>query len=170
MDRCQEGTRYRTTCKAIHLQTDLLKLTFFQLGKTLYHQGDLSYFEAVNKETLKNAYQRFEEEGIVIVAKSRNSKVPPKLKLAPEWTPRRNTQGKIVAEGKLWDFIEMIAQSRREGKNRRDGATVSTRVLGLTDVLGEKLYAEMNGTSVVDHELDIGKKKRRGSMQTRANL
>ena len=36
--------------------------TTSQLGKTLYHQGDLSYFEAVNKETLKNAYQRFEEE------------------------------------------------------------------------------------------------------------
>ena len=25
------------------------------LGKTLYHSGDLSYFEAVNKEALRNA-------------------------------------------------------------------------------------------------------------------
>ena len=31
----------------------------------------MSYFEAVNKETLKNAWTRFEEEGILIVAKSR---------------------------------------------------------------------------------------------------
>lgn len=136
----------------------------------MYHQGDLSYFEAVNKETLKNAYQRFDEEGIIIVAKSRNSNIQPKLKLAPEWAPRRNAQGKIVAEGKLWDFIEMIAQSRREGKNRRDGATVSTRVLGLTDVIGQKLYVEANGTGVMDHDMGTGRKKRRGSMQTKANL
>jgi glycerol-3-phosphate O-acyltransferase len=33
------------------------------LGKTLYHQGDLSYYEAVNKEALRNAYARQEEEG-----------------------------------------------------------------------------------------------------------
>ncbi|KAK5165346.1 hypothetical protein LTR04_001268, partial [Oleoguttula sp. CCFEE 6159] len=94
------------------------------LGKTLYHQGDLSYFEAVNKETLKNAYQRFEEEGIIVVAKSRDARVQPTLKLAAEWTPkRRDGAGTVVAEGKLWDFAERISQSRREGKNRRDGAT-----------------------------------------------
>ncbi|KAF5872354.1 putative glycerol-3-phosphate acyltransferase protein [Botrytis fragariae] len=116
------------------------------LGKTLYHQGDLSYFEAVNKETLKNAYQRFEDEGIVIVSKSRNSKIPPRSRLAPEWTPQRNPEtSMIIAEGKLWDFIEKIAKSRREGKNRRDGATVSTRVLRLADELGQTLFAEGSG-------------------------
>jgi len=114
-----------------------------QLGKTLYHQGDLSYFEAVNKETLKNSYQRFEEEGIVHVVKSKDAKIPPRLRLAPEWMPQRDpATGELVASGRLWSFTEKIASSRREGKNRRDGATVSTRVIKLTDALGRRLFEE----------------------------
>ena len=35
------------------------------LGKTLYHQGDLSYFEAVNKESLQKTYARVQEEGVI---------------------------------------------------------------------------------------------------------
>ncbi|KAL2177042.1 acyltransferase-domain-containing protein [Thermothelomyces heterothallicus CBS 202.75] len=113
------------------------------LGKTLYHQGDLSYFEAVNKETLKNSYQRFEEEGIIQVVKSKDTRIPPRLRVAPEWRPGRDEKtGQLLASGRLWDFTEKIASSRREGKNRRDGATVSTRVVGLTDALGRKLFEE----------------------------
>ncbi|KXJ89160.1 acyltransferase-like protein [Microdochium bolleyi] len=117
------------------------------MGKTLYHQGDLSYFEAVNKETLKNSYQRFEEEGIVYTVKSKDSKSsPPRLRLSSEWMPTRDAvSGRIVADGRLWAFTERIAMSRREGKNRRDGATVSTRVLKLTDELGQKLFEEARG-------------------------
>ncbi|KAJ5587212.1 uncharacterized protein N7459_002977 [Penicillium hispanicum] len=111
------------------------------LGKTLYHQGDLSYFEAVNKETLRNSYQRFEEEGIILVAKDRESRTGPCLRLAPEWTPERHSvTGKVLDRGRLWDFTELIAQSRREGKNRRDGATVSSRVLTMSDVVGRQLF------------------------------
>lgn len=115
-----------------------------QLGKTLYHQGDLSYFEAVNKETLKNSYQRFEEEGIIDIVKSKDAKVPPRLRLSPEWQPPRDPQtGNLKALGsRLWEFTEKIASSRREGKNRRDGATVSTRVVRLTDVLGRRLFVQ----------------------------
>lgn len=86
-----------------------------QLGKTLYHQGDLSYFEAVNKETLKNAYTRFEEDGLIAVSTSRDKRVPPTLQLRDEWTPARDSSGAIMAQGRLWDFAEMISQSRREG-------------------------------------------------------
>ncbi|KAH8809041.1 acyltransferase [Xylogone sp. PMI_703] len=143
------------------------------LGKTLYHQGDLSYFEAVNKETLKNAFSRFAQEGILLLGKSRDPKVQPKARLAPEWTPHRNPEtGNIVAEGRLWDFTEKIALSRREGKNRRDGATVSTRVLRLTDVLGKELFAttESNGQlSEEDKEL-LKKKQRKQAMRNRAHL
>jgi len=114
-----------------------------QLGKTLYHQGDLSYFEAVNKETLKNSYQRFEEEGIIQVVKSKDARVPPRLRIAPEWRPDRDGKTwSLLASGRLWDFTEKIASSRREGKNRRDGATVSTRVVKLTDELGRKLFED----------------------------
>ena len=138
-------------CPLLSLPLLRLNLTFLhtkltppkQLGKTLYHQGDLSYFEAVNKETLKNSYQRFEEEGIVQVVKSKDSRVPPRLRIAPEWRPGRDEKtGSLLASGRLWDFTEKIAKSRREGKNRRDGATVSTRVVGLTDELGRKLFEE----------------------------
>ncbi|TKA71270.1 hypothetical protein B0A49_03857 [Cryomyces minteri] len=140
------------------------------LGKTLYHQGDLSYFEAVNKETLKNAYQRFEEEGIIVVAKSRDARVQPTLKLAAEWTPkRRDGTGTVVAEGKLWDFAERISQSRREGKNRRDGATVQTRVLALADRVGRQLYeAAAMESSVVEEKAP--RKRRRKSIETRSRL
>ncbi|KAL1642610.1 hypothetical protein SLS58_005380 [Diplodia intermedia] len=105
------------------------------LGKTLYHQGDLSYFEAVNKETLKNCYTRFEEDGIVAVSRpSGGGAAATRVKLAEEWVPRRDLKsGRMLASGRLWDFAEMISQSRREGKNRRDGTTVRTRVLGLVE-------------------------------------
>ncbi|KAL2262549.1 hypothetical protein VTK26DRAFT_976 [Humicola hyalothermophila] len=111
------------------------------LGKTLYHQGDLSYYEAVNKETLKNSYQRFEEEGIIQVVKSKDPRIPPRLRLSPDWRPGRDEEtGRLLASGRLWDFTEKISSSRREGKNRRDGATVSTRVVQMTDMLGRKLW------------------------------
>ncbi|CAH0058566.1 unnamed protein product [Clonostachys solani] len=113
------------------------------LGKTLYHQGDLSYFEAVNKETLRNSYVRFEQEQMVHVVRSKDAKVPPRIQLDPTWRPPRDpATGKVQASGKLWEFTEKIASSRREGKNRRDGATVSGRVLRLTDILGQKMFDE----------------------------
>jgi hypothetical protein len=121
------------------------------LGKTLYHQGDLSYFEAVNKETLKNAYQRFEEEGIIITTKSRDARVPTTVKLADEWMPQRDSEtGYLTATGKLWSFADTISQSRREGKNRRDGRTVQSRVLKLTDLVGARLYEDAKAKDAVD--------------------
>ncbi|KAK3324369.1 acyltransferase-domain-containing protein [Cercophora scortea] len=155
------------------------------LGKTLYHQGDLSYFEAVNKETIKNSYQRFQEEGIIQVVRSRDTKVPPRLRLAPEWSPARDdVTGNLLATGRLWDFTEKIASSRREGKNRRDGATVSTRVVKLTDQLGQKLFedavknAEAKGAAPPRLSSEDAKalgrmvkeEKRRRTMENRAHL
>ena len=142
------------------------------LGKTLYHQGDLSYFEAVNKETLKNAFQLFEDEGIVILQKRRDKKFPSTIKLAEGWTPKRDSEaGKIIPEGKLWSFIETIASSRREGKNRRDGATVSTRVLVLADKVGRQLFesAAAPGDAAVD-AMRSPKKWGQKEMPTKARL
>ncbi|KAI1373286.1 acyltransferase-domain-containing protein [Hypoxylon crocopeplum] len=153
------------------------------LGKTLYHQGGLSYFEAVNKETLKNSYQRFEEEGIIYAVKSKDSKTPPRLRIASEWMPSRDPakSGALQPSGRLWNFIERIASSRREGKNRRDGATVSTRVLRLTDMLGAKLFEEATSpeskaeTKLSDDEAAKLKKavraeRRRRRLEGRAHL
>ena len=142
------------------------------LGKTLYHQGDLSYFEAVNKETLKNAYQRFQEEGIILVTKGKekDSKVAPSVRLAPAWTPTRDKRtGKVMDCGRLWDFTERIAKSRREGKNRRDGATVSTRVLALSDTLGRKLFNE--ATTETGEDVTVSPKRLKTKpIDTRAQL
>ena len=112
-------------------------------GRTLYHQGDLSYFEAVNKEALKNAYSRFQEEGIIQVAKAVDAKSKPTVRLTPEWRPERDAStGELRPSGRLWDFVEKIAQHRREGKNRRDEATVSTRVLSLAAKLNQQTFAD----------------------------
>ncbi|ETN42203.1 uncharacterized protein HMPREF1541_04144 [Cyphellophora europaea CBS 101466] len=122
-------------------------------GRTLYHQGDLSYFESINKEALKNAYTRFQEEGIVFVAKGAAAKNGPTVRLAPDWLPQRDpATGQIEAHGRLWDFVERIAQHRREGKNRRDGATVSTRVLALAEKLNWELFGEVEDS---DSEGDV---------------
>ncbi|KAJ5697786.1 hypothetical protein N7488_011470 [Penicillium malachiteum] len=132
------------------------------LGKTLYHQGDLSYFEAVNKETLKNSYQQFGEEGILLVAKVKDAKSGPSLRLAPEWTPERDPHtGKVLPHGRLWDFTELIAQSRREGKNRRDGATVSSRVLRLSDVVGAELFQASSSLGPADISSNSKQMRRR---------
>ncbi|KAK0621650.1 hypothetical protein B0T17DRAFT_508982 [Bombardia bombarda] len=155
------------------------------LGKTLYHQGDLSYFEAVNKETIKNSYQRFEEEGIIQIIKSKDTKVPPRLRLAPDWRPARDdVTGNLIASGRLWDFTEKIASSRREGKNRRDGATVGARVVKLTDELGQKLFedavnkADAKGAAPPRLSREdarslgraVAEKKKRRTLENRAHL
>jgi hypothetical protein len=127
----------------------------------------------VNKETLKNAWTRFEEEGILIVAKSRNSKIQPRAKLSPNWMPHRNpTTSLIVPAGRLWSFIEKIALSRREGKNRRDGATVSTRVLRLTETIGRTLFLDNTDANLSEEDKTLLKKKqkRRQALQARAHL
>jgi hypothetical protein len=85
----------------------------------------------------------------VHVVKSKDRKIPPRLQLAKEWQPSRDPNtGRLIAAGRLWDFTESIASSRREGKNRRDGATVSTRVLRLTDLLGAKLFADVKKAAI----------------------
>ncbi|KAI8824355.1 acyltransferase-domain-containing protein [Fimicolochytrium jonesii] len=232
------------------------------LGKTLYYEGDLSYFESINKETIKNALARFKDMGVVLTHKSPLppsktapyldvSMLPPKrdprlpvpsgtvpapppqpasgtsitwIAIAPEYIPRDRLPPTIVAfqaraaaeaasilesdkatvnasavdlfqagtvaavpafptsklrrprdrrpgqvpsgtsaipevqntasaatypltpppeediqdpwsdihpESALWDFCEHIGRFRREGKNRRDTATVAIRVLRL---------------------------------------
>ncbi|RKO84340.1 hypothetical protein BDK51DRAFT_46496 [Blyttiomyces helicus] len=46
-------------------------------GKTLYYEGDLSYFESVNKETLKNALLRLKQLGVILMHKGPAPPPPP---------------------------------------------------------------------------------------------
>lgn len=136
------------------------------LGKTLYHQGDLSYYEAVNKEALRNGFGRSEEAGIIYVTRSKDAKIPARVRLDLDWMPRRHDDGTLKPEGKLWDICERISQSRREGKNRRDGATVRTRVLGLIERMGADLFEN----AVLEADGQPRKSRRRKGIQTRAQL
>ena len=76
-------------------------------GKTLYHEGDLSYFEAVNKETLANAISRLKEMGIVLVRKDSAGTQWVALSLA--WSPPQRFPNAHYAD-------ESNHQSRSKGK------------------------------------------------------
>ena len=81
--------------------------------------------------------------------------------------PSRDPEsGRIVPQGPLWQFVENIAISRREGKNRRDSASVGTRVLTLVERLGRQLFDETLERKRIqeeDAEVEIrtGRKRRR---------
>ncbi|THY87480.1 acyltransferase, partial [Aureobasidium pullulans] len=121
-----------------------------RLGKTLYAQGDISYLEAVNRETLRNAYTRFAESGIIfITSPSKDGKIPASVRLTPEWLPERTEDGQIKAQGKLWGYCESISKARREGKNRRDGNTVIRRIFGLVELVGTELWKGAEPSKVI---------------------
>ncbi|KAI9486051.1 MAG: glycerol-3-phosphate acyltransferase [Benjaminiella poitrasii] len=122
--------------KPIWVDSKLFANRTQSLGKTLYYQGDLSYLEAVNKETLNNAFIRYEEKNILLKKRYSNPKPWSEVAISNEYTPERQN-GILMPRGHLWGLVERIGRFRREGKNRRDNATVSTRVLRLADMLGE---------------------------------
>ena len=154
------------------------------LGKTLFAQGDLSYFEAVNKESLKNAYGRFEEEGIISNQKpTKDGKGPPELvRLTNDWIPTRDAQGKLQAKGRLWEFSEEISKSRLEGKNRRDGDAVVGRVFRLLETVSQGLWqgnavdkavvgrGAERALQTAEDEMVKARRRKRGFLRTRANL
>ena len=70
----------------------------------------------MNKETLNNAFQLFEKEGMLEKSSSQDTKGLTAVRLTPEWAPKKDEKtGDIIPEGNLWRFAETIAQSRREG-------------------------------------------------------
>ena len=158
-------------------------------GKTLYYQGDLSYLESLNKETLKNGISRIKELGMLLTChgteppnisldsnlqqisdilqtfSSNSSGTTSWLAVSPMWhtiqdfpdpNPSLKTSFKpkeslldeeaaqgdlsytqwsaIEPRGRLWEFCERLGSFRREGKNRRDTATVANRVLRLASL------------------------------------
>jgi hypothetical protein len=80
--------------------------------------------------------------------------------------PSRDQDDRLQSEGKLWELCERIGQSRREGKNRRDGATVRTRVLRLVQLVGKDLFTN----AVNDLDEQAPKSHRRRGIQARAQL
>ena len=108
---------------------------------------------------------------MVHVVKSKDPKVPPRMQLDAAWRPSRDpATGALRPVGKLWDFTEKIASARREGKNRRDGATVSSRVLRLTDELGRKLFADAVEADRGARGKGKGRGRGRGRVPSRLSL
>ncbi|KAI9265280.1 putative acyltransferase [Phascolomyces articulosus] len=108
------------------------------LGKTLYFQGELSYLEAVNKETITNAFHRFEQEGVLL--RNQYSQLKDswsEVGLNIDYIPERYN-GVLVPRGRLWELAELIGKFRREGKNRRDNVAVSSHVLQMANDLAER--------------------------------
>ncbi|KAH0291431.1 acyltransferase [Aureobasidium namibiae CBS 147.97] len=143
-----------------------------RLGKTLYAQGDISYLEAVNRETLRNAYTRFAESGIIsITPPSKDGKIPAAVHLTSEWMPKRAENGYIEAQGKLWEYCESISKARREGKNRRDGMTVVRRIFGLVELVGAGLWRDVEPARVaVSVKGDAEWKAKRREIRTAPKL
>ena len=80
-------------------------------------------------ETLRNALGFFEENGQIILRKTKSGRQEAAMTLHPDWMPRytaltsvsdssRLSDGSISEDGKLWSLVERISISRREGKNR----------------------------------------------------
>jgi Glycerol-3-phosphate acyltransferase C-terminal region len=80
-------------------------------------------------ETLRNALGFFENSGQIVVRKTKSGRQEAAVTLHPDWIPRydshglksnirRLPDGSIAEEGRLWNLVEKISISRREGKNR----------------------------------------------------
>ena len=94
------------------------------------------------------------------------------LKLSEEWVPSRDPEsGRIVPQGPLWQFVENIAISRREGKNRRDSASVGTRVLTLVERLGRQLFEEtLERKRIQEEDAEVEIRTGRRRKRNRARL
>ncbi|KAJ1499841.1 hypothetical protein HMI56_004176, partial [Coelomomyces lativittatus] len=95
------------------------------LAKTLYYEGELTYFESINLEILKNAWALFMENGILL--REGNS-----LSLASEWRPHRTQL--------LSNEIMKIHRFRRDKDGvARFAESIPSRVLRLVSMCTKPL-------------------------------
>ncbi|WFD31294.1 hypothetical protein MSPP1_002328 [Malassezia sp. CBS 17886] len=107
-----------------------------KIGNTLYHQGAISYEEAINAATLLNALATMEAMGICMRRMSHEKKPVVQVALHPDWVPHMEPiadnlpafdKGAIIPAvapdsalvGRLISFIGQMAHFRREGKSLR---------------------------------------------------
>ncbi|PKI83716.1 hypothetical protein MVES1_002703 [Malassezia vespertilionis] len=107
-----------------------------KIGNTLFWQGELSYYEAINSATLVNALARMEQMGVVVYHKPDDKKAGTFAAVDPSWVPTAIKRDALqpdqssvsvsqisydyVLVGPLVDIIERLVRFRREGKDRRD--------------------------------------------------
>ncbi|KAI8909511.1 acyltransferase-domain-containing protein [Gorgonomyces haynaldii] len=133
-------------------------------GKTLYYEGDLSYFEAVNKETLGNAITRLQQMGLIKVFKG--SKPPGAYNgtsnawvgLSREWVPAER-----LPEAALTDVVDFLKTRRRLPLARRTVNTVHESVEEETEDFGfENWYKLRPKGRLWDFCEHIGRFRREG--------
>lgn len=100
------------------------------LAKTLYAEGELTHYEALNKEMLKFAFQHYETRGVL--KRVSDPAKGPCVVLADKWIPPRDASGQIVLSGPLFDFSEEIAKSRNRPLRHGIKQVLNSRILGLT--------------------------------------
>lgn len=77
--------------------------------------------QAVSAQTISQAIARYEELGMVQRRMSKSAKPIPLIALHPDYTPQFDeTKQRVVASGRLFEFLERVSSFRREGKDRRD--------------------------------------------------
>lgn len=109
----------------------------------LHDQGSIAYLEAVNKETLKNSYQRFQEEGVIEVTRKSDNGHPPKVRLAADWHMVRDpVTGEMQKEGKLWEFVGQITKYRRDANLAAYYEDLMEGVLSHVSGAGKILFEE----------------------------
>jgi hypothetical protein len=136
--------------------------------------GDLGYFESINKETIMNAFKRYQDLGLLTkktVQPSTTNETgvpdPPTVLYAvhsnyvgeatallgqqPEGLYKDfyafSNDTKLV-KTKLWDFCEQIGRFRREGKHRRDNETTGKRTLRLARIARSVAGNELSGAKL----------------------
>ncbi|KAJ3000166.1 hypothetical protein HDV02_000449 [Globomyces sp. JEL0801] len=87
-------------------------------GKTLYYEGDISYFESVNRETISNAIGRLKQLGCIKLHKG----VEPPPESVYETSPHStNANTTWIAVAKDWIPAERLPDSNlRENVNERN--------------------------------------------------
>lgn len=117
------------------LYKDLLPCTQ-KIGNTLYRQGELSYYEAINGATLANAFSRMEQMDMLLIRKTEEKKPARLVALHPDWVPHveyiqqlaPHEESAYVPDlpedqamvGRLVTYFNQLVAFRREGKDRRN--------------------------------------------------
>lgn len=130
-----------------------------QFAKTLYYQGDLGYFESINKETLRNAYKRYEGMGLL-----RSKVITNEASKKGESNADLNAPP-ILLESTLY-FVDPEVEREAANLIKASEKTVSSKSTHKSPAFNEAepeyTNAQVYGTKLWDFVEGIGKFRREG--------
>ncbi|KAI9143514.1 putative acyltransferase [Paraphysoderma sedebokerense] len=148
------------------------------LAKTLYYQGDLNYFESINKEILRNSWISLEEQGVMqkqghfvslsaawkpspcFIESKTPSQAPSSVTTQESASTTIQTYHQSLPLGKLWTLVETIHRFRRD----KDGASIfglgmNQRVAKCARISARLLQGSGIGTETMRQRLNDEKNK-----------